>query len=64
MVFVEDFCEHFHIALSDDFDEDDFEIIGEMVAYLSEQVTRAQEKESAAERRHLKLVKDANIIAS
>ena len=64
ITFCEDFCEHFHIDLSDDFDEDDFETIGEMMAYLSEQVDRAQEKNNAAEHRHLQLVQDPNIIAS
>lgn len=36
--FCEDFCEQFDLDLSDRFDEDDFATIGELAAFLIEQV--------------------------
>ncbi|MEM9947407.1 MAG: hypothetical protein AAF810_15240 [Cyanobacteria bacterium P01_D01_bin.36] len=44
ITFVEDFCVHFHIDLSDRFDEDNFETIGELVTFLHEQVTHSRNK--------------------
>lgn len=64
ITFCEDFCEHFHIDLSDYFDEDDFETVGEIIEYLSEQIAREQEKTHATQRRHLQVVQSSDIIAS
>ena len=58
--FCEDFWEHFHIDLSNDFDEDDFETIGGIVEYLDEQVVRHQERERADAIRQLKIVQSDN----
>ncbi|MGD1898044.1 MAG: hypothetical protein ACFB16_13945 [Phormidesmis sp.] len=44
ITFCEDFYQQFQIDLSDHFDEDDFETIGEMIAYLSEQLPAERAK--------------------
>lgn len=47
ITFCEDFCEQFHVDLSDYFDEDDFETIGELVAFLHAEVVRSRKKPQA-----------------
>lgn len=63
MVFCDDFEEHFHIDISDRFDEDDFETIGGLVGYLSDQVMLSQPQGSQSRQSHLRLVKSSADVA-
>ena len=47
ITFCEDFCEQFYLDLSDCFDEDDFETIGELVTFLHSQVELSRNKTQA-----------------
>lgn len=47
ITFCEDFCEQFHLDLSDRFDEDDFDTIGELVAHLHHQVALSRQTAQA-----------------
>ncbi|MEL6552663.1 MAG: hypothetical protein AAFQ63_04260 [Cyanobacteria bacterium J06621_11] len=64
ITFCDDFCEHFHIDLSDYFDEDEFETIGEIVEYLGEQIAREQEKTNARQLSHRQGFDTSSVIAS
>ncbi len=53
ITFCEDFCEQFHVDLSDRFDEDDFETIGEIVTFLHAQVELSKQASHAP---HLQVI--------
>jgi len=48
ITFVDDFFQQFDIDLSDDFDEDDFETIGDMVQFLVVQTPQSISRRTAA----------------
>ncbi|MGB3574103.1 MAG: hypothetical protein WA783_09650 [Phormidesmis sp.] len=64
ITFCEDFYEQFHIDLSDRFDEDDFETIGEMIAYLDRQIALEQEKSNRSTSVCLQVLPSTTAIAS
>ncbi len=69
ITFCEDFYEQFHIDLSDRFDEDDFETIGEMIAYLDRQIAleqkkSEQKKSNRSQPVHLHMLPSATVLAS
>ncbi|MEL6937899.1 MAG: hypothetical protein AAFO84_01765 [Cyanobacteria bacterium J06598_1] len=53
ITFCEDFMEQFELDLSDCFDEDDFETVGEMMTFLSAQLATVQETPDSTSVPHL-----------